>query len=219
MVIGEEESADHGGHRMRLSKICGVLLILLETAMFPALLNGQAPLAADPYVPLSVSAKAKIFGYRIIAPGSLAKSAFTAGINHWQDSPTEWGRGFSGYGRRYGHKLATRGVENTVGLAVASALGEDPRYFRLSEGTVGRRLSHALTLTILTRTDAGGQRPAIWRFTANYGAQFVSNTWRPDRDTQLSDTLLRGTVSIGYDAASNLLKEFWPDIRRRLFHR
>ena len=69
----------------------------------------------------------------------------------------------------------------------------------------------------MTRTDGGGKTFAAWRVAGNYGGQFVSNAWRPERQTGVGDTMIRGTVSMGFDAASNVFKEFWPDIRRRVF--
>ena len=204
---------------MRLTLTCGFLSICLSAVLCPALANGQSPLATDPYVPLTVEKKAKIFAIRTIAPSSLLKSAVAAGISHWKDSPEEWHQGVTGYGHRFGHRMATRGVENGIGFVVASALHEDPRYFYLSQGTVGQRVGHGLKSAILTRTDNGGWRPSIWRVTSNYGAQFVSNAWRPESEHGVGDTLVRGTLSIGYDAAFNVFKEFWPDIRRKVFRR
>jgi len=202
---------------MRLKVTSGFLLMFLVAAFWPILLTGQNPLVKDPYEAPSVGQKAEVFAYRVISPNSLAKSAVTAGLNQWRDSPPEWGQGMAGYGRRYGHKIATRGAESGIGFVTAAALHEDPRYFRLSEGTFGERIRHALKSTFVTHKDDGGQGPSIWRFTSNYGAQFVSNAWRPESETQVGETLRRGTVSIGYDAATNLFKEFWPDIRRRVF--
>jgi hypothetical protein len=199
--------------------VCAFLLIFTVAALHPAVSNGQTPLATDPYSPLLVADKAKVFGHRIVAPTSLAKSAVTAGINQWQNSPAEWGQGLAGYGRRYGHKVGTRAIENGIGFVTAAAMHEDPRYFRSAEGSFWGRVQYALKNTVMTRKDSGQQTIAVWRISGNYGAQFVSNAWRPDRYTQVSDTLGRGTVSIGYDAASNLLKEFWPDIRKRIFRR
>jgi len=78
----------------------GFFLLLFGAASFcSATLNAQAPSATDPYAPLSVREKARIFGHRIIAPTSLATSAFSSGIDQWRDSPPEWGQGMAGYGR------------------------------------------------------------------------------------------------------------------------
>src|SRR4030095_12761163 len=104
--------------------VCAVFALIL----FVAPVRAQTP--PDPaYAPLSVGGKAVVFGKRIIAPSALAKSAFMAGVNQYQNSPEEWGQGLGGYGRRYAHKLATRGFENGIGFLVAAPLHEDPRYF------------------------------------------------------------------------------------------
>jgi hypothetical protein len=166
-----------------------------------------------------VSEKATVFGKRIVGPSALAKSALTAGVNQYRDTPEEWGQGLAGYGRRYAHKLATRGVENGIGFLVAAPLHQDPRYFHSADTGLWPRVGHALASTIITRNDNGYRQVAVWRFAGNYGSQFVSNTWRPERQTNVSDTLVRGTVSIGYDAVSNMFKEFWPDIRKHVFRR
>jgi hypothetical protein len=207
--------------RVRLSAVAQntFFVLCLAMAVYPATLNGQTPSATDPHVALSVSEKATFFGYRIIAPTSLAMSAFTSGIDQWRDSPPEWGQGMAGYGRRYGSKTGTRAAENGIGFLTAAALHQDPRYFRSGETGFWRRTQYAAKATIVTRSDSGHRSIAIWKISANYGAQFVSNTWQPDRVTPVPDTLLRGSISMGYDAASNLFKEFWPDIRQRVFRR
>jgi hypothetical protein len=198
----------------------GLFLLLFGAASFcPATLNAQTPSATDPYAPLSVREKARVFGHRIIAPTSLATAAFSSGIDQWRDSPPEWGQGMAGYGRRYGSKTGTRTAENGIGFLTAAALHQDPRYFHSSDTGVWRRAKYAVKRTVVTRNDSGQQTIAVWNITAHYGAQFVSNIWRPERVTPVPDTLARGSVSMGYDAASNLFKEFWPDIRQRIFRR
>jgi hypothetical protein len=177
-----------------------------------------SPFENQPYAPLTLKDKTYVFMWRNIQPSSFAKSAFTAAIAHWQDQPTEWGQGMEGYGKRYGHRILNRTVETTMGLGVAAALHQDPRYFRLAEGGFRRRTGHAISYVLLTRTDSGRKTFSVWRVTSNYGAQFVSNTWRP-RNTSSGDALVRGTISLGFDAASNIFKEFWPDIRRIVFHK
>jgi hypothetical protein len=203
----------HGQPYSRIVACCVFLVIAV------APLRGQTPLATDPYVPLSVGAKALVFTKRLASPGSLVKSAAGAGLDQWRDSPAEWGQGMEGYGRRLGYKLANRGVENGIGFLVAAPLHQDPRYFRSGKTGFWPRSKHAMVSTFVARTDSGGRTVAVWRFAADYGAQFISNTWRPGRQTGTGDTLIRGTGSIGYDMAANVFKEFWPDIRKHVLHR
>jgi hypothetical protein len=177
-----------------------------------------SPLATAKYTRLSLKDKFYLFNYRTIEPTAFGKSAFTAGIAQLRDSPEEWGQGVEGFGRRYGHRLLNRGVENIIGFGVAAALHQDGRFFRLGEGSFGRRLRHAVSQVFVTHTDTGGRTFSAWRFAGNYGAQFVSNAWRPESERGVGDTMLRGTIStIGFDAGSNAFKEFWPDIKRRIF--
>lgn len=195
--------------------VFAVLLILLAAP----LLQAQTTLTTDPYTPLSDGEKASVFAHRVIAPSAFAKTAFTAGIDQAKDTPEEWGQGMAGYGRRFGHKYANRGMENAFGFLVAVPLHQDPRYFRSGESGLLQRTLHAARSSFITRTDSGGETIAAWRFASNYGAQVVSNAWRPERQRTVSDTLKRGTVSVGYDVISNLIKEFWPDIRKKVLHR
>ena len=189
-----------------------VTLLLVATAAFAQ----SGPFNHEPYEALSAEDKIKLHLSRIYAPSGLAKSSVTAGFNHWVDDPEEWGQGWKGYGRRYGHRLLNRSVENAIGMAVTAALKEDPRYFYSGEQGVWKRVKYAVTSTVLTRTDNGSRRFSTWRFAGNYGAQFVSNTWRPVREQGVGNALARGSISIGYDMASNIFKEFWPDIRRKI---
>jgi hypothetical protein len=172
-----------------------------------------------PYSPLGVKEKFFLFNYRSVEPSSFGKSAFTAGIAHLRDNPEEWGQGWDGYGRRYGHRILNRGVENMIGFGTAALLHQDGRYFRRGEGGILARLGHSVAQTFVTRTDSGGKTFAVWRFAGNYGSEFVSNAWRPERQTDAGETVLRGTISIGFDVAANAFKEFWPDVKRRVFKR
>ena len=118
---------------------------------------------------------------------------------------------------RYGHRMANRGVESAIGFGVAAALRQDPRYFRKPNAGIKARMGNAFSQAVVTHTDRGAKTFAAWRVAGSYGAQFVSNAWRPESERGVGDTMVRGTLSIGYDATANLFKEFWPDIKRRVF--
>jgi hypothetical protein len=176
----------------------------------------SGPFNNGTYVPLSVGDKAKLHAYRVYAPSGFLKSSVSAAYNQWDNDPPEWGQGMAGYGRRYGHRILNRGVENVIGFGVVAALKEDPRYFYSGEQGVWRRVKYAVWSTLTTRTDSGGRRFSTWRFAGNYGATLVSNSWRPASESTFRQAMERGTLSIGYDVASNVFKEFWPDIRRKI---
>lgn len=191
------------------------IVILAGSAAFAQ----TGPFNNEPYSPLSNRDKAKLYVNRVYAPSGLLRSAFSAGYNQWVDDPPEWGQGMLGYGRRYGHRVLNRGVESAIGVGVATTLGEDPRYFYSGEQGVFRRVKYAIWNTLTTRTDDGGRRLSTWRFAGNYGASLVSNSWRAPSQDSFSQAMQRGTLSIGFDVAGNVFKEFWPDIRRKVLKR
>jgi hypothetical protein len=100
-----------------------------------------------------------------------------------------------------------------------STLHEDPRYFRSGSGSFLRRAGHAFRGTILTHTDHGTETLSFWRFGSAYGAAYLSNQWYPARLNTVGLGFSEGSLRLGFDLASNLASEFWPDIKRMVFRR
>jgi len=94
-------------------------------------------------------------------------------------------------------------------------LHEDPRYFRLGEGTMRHRLGYAVTRIFVTRMDSGRNGFNFAEVVGNSAAVALSNAWYPDtRD--VSDNVQKLAIQLATDAFSNVLKEIWPDVKRRL---
>ena len=58
---------------------------------------------------------------------------------------------------------------------------------------------------------------AVSEIFGNAAAVAISNAYYPDGRTA-GDNVSRLGVQIGLDAAGNILKEFWPDLHRKLTH-
>ena len=92
------------------------------------------------------------------------------------------------------------------------------RYFRRGTGGKLGRTYYALTRILVTRTDAGGNRFNFSEVVGNSVATAISNAYNPDtRDA--SENLEKLGLQLGTDAISNVLKEFWPDVKRKLQQR
>jgi len=52
----------------------------------------------------------------------------------------------------------------------------------------------------------------------NASAVAISNAYYPD-NRNFADNGAKLLEQVGTDAVSQVLKEFWPDIKRKLFHR
>jgi hypothetical protein len=154
-----------------------------------------------------------------IGPLAIVGDVAYAGILQEIDTPTEWGQGWSPYGRRLASTAACSGIHSALAFGLDSALHEDPRYFRSTAGGFWRRTGHAFRGVILTHTDHGTETFSLWRFGSAYGAAYVSNQWYPGRLNTVALGFAQGSLQLGFDLVRNLASEFGPDIKRMVFRR
>jgi hypothetical protein len=144
-------------------------------------------------------------------------SAAFASLYQLENSNPSFGQGVKGYA----HRLVTSYGDQVVGNMMTEALmpsllREDPRYFRKVYGTKRSRLGYAVTRVFVTRTDAGGSRFNFSEWVGNGAAVAISNAYYPDTRT-VSDNVQKLCIQVATDAFSQVLKEFWPDVKRKLF--
>jgi hypothetical protein len=145
-----------------------------------------------------------------------AQSAFIAGIGQATNGNPSFGQGVEGYAKRLGTSYADFAVQNMMTEGVfPTLLHQDPRYFRRRQGTGRSRLVYAVSRLFITRTDSGKSQFNYSEVVGGATALAISNAYYPD-GRNLSNNLGRYAVQLGFDAASNVLKEFWPDLKRKL---
>jgi hypothetical protein len=151
-------------------------------------------------------------------PSYILAGAF-AGISQVGNSNPSFGQGLKGFGKRYAASVADQDMGNFMTEAIIpSLLHQDPRYFRKVNGSIKGRLGYAATRVLVARTDSGK-----WTFNAsevlgNGIVASIGNAYYPD-ERGLTSTLQRMGTQIGTDAISQVLKEFWPDIKRKWLHK
>lgn len=170
--------------------------------------------------PLTSGQKFKVVGLSLIDPSEFLLTAVVAGIGQAVNSTPSYGQGFQGYAKRYGTAYGDNAVENFMAsAALPSILHQDPRYYQLGHGGFWRRTGHAFSRLILTRSDAGQtQFNYSETFGAGIAAAISSYTYHPQGDRGFSNVVTVWGTQMGYDAGTYMLKEFWPDLRRK-FHK
>ena len=191
-------------------------MALALAAALPFAAMSQTP--SEAMEPQPWTGKLKYHAESTYSPMALVGLAAYAGVLQTLDTPTEWGQGGAGYGKRFASIVAWSGIHSTLAFGLDSVLHQDPRYYRSGVGG-WRRAGHALRGTILTRTDSGGETLSTWRLGSAYGAAFLSNQWYPDRVNTVRLGMLQGSMTLGFDFIANLGHEFGPDIKRKLFRR
>jgi hypothetical protein len=142
-------------------------------------------------------------------------AALFASLYQLEDQNPSFGQGMAGYAKRFGTAYGDQMIGNmmTEGF-VPALLHQDPRYFRLGDGTKKGRLWYAATRIFVSRTDSGGRAFNISEWGGNGAAVAISNLYYPDTRT-VSDNAQKLLIACATDAFSNVLKEFWPDVKRR----
>jgi len=162
---------------------------------------------------LSIAAKDS-FDYPLIA-----FSAALAGIGQWTNQNPSFGQGMKGYGHRWITAYADQAIGNMFTEGFYPVLfHEDPRYFRREKGSTWSRLGYALSRTFVTYKDAGGTGVNYSELLGSATVVAIANSYYPDSRT-VGGNASRLGQQLGTDAASFVLKEFWPDIRRKVFHK
>jgi len=97
------------------------------------------------------------------------------------------------------------------------ALHQDPRYFTKGKGGFWRRTGYALSREVITRSDDGRNQANVSELAGNFVAAGISNAYYPPADRSFPKTVNKWGQQIALDAFFNVMKEFWPDMRRKIF--
>ena len=177
--------------------------------MFPTLAVNTKPLT--PPQKLELAARNSISLYTVVGSG------IAAGISQARDTYTGYGQGAEGYFKRFGASMAFAATNNMLGtFAIASMLHEDPRYFVLNSPSFKKSLGYAVTRVAVTRMDDGRDGVNFAGLLAPLGASAVMNTYVPADSQGVGPTFSRWGVALAISAGTNLLREYWPRINKRL---
>lgn len=136
-----------------------------------------------------------------------------------QKSEPSFGQGASGYGNYFAHTFADGTIENyMVEAIVPTVTKEDPRYYTLGKGGFFKRSGYAVSRLFITRKDSGGPTFNFSEVVGAGAAAGISNVYYPSNQNQWVKTYQRWISQIIQDGASNVAKEFWPDINHAIFH-
>jgi hypothetical protein len=188
----------------------------VSTRLFGVIPNYRASETLETYKPLTKAEKYHIafedsFDWPnfFLLGGYAAQSQIAAGGFHHNG-------GLKVFSEYYARGFSDQIIGSYVTDAILpSLLHEDPRYFRRGTGTFVRRTYYAASRSFVTRLDNGKSRFNITEIAGNIGVDAITTWYYPDSQSA-SRGLERFGMQLGNDAISNILTEFWPDIKHRL---
>lgn len=186
---------------------------------FGLLPNYRTAELSEPFSPISVTEKFRIASKDSLDWPPYFAAAVFSGMAQLNNTHPSFGQGAKGYAHRY----VTAAVDQAGGnllteAALPSLFRMDPRYFRKGTGSTAGRIGWALSRVAVARTNSGKWTFNSPEFLGNGMIAAMGNVYYPD-SRGAGHTMERMFMQIGTDALSQLLKEFWPDVKKALERR
>ena len=184
--------------------------------LFGIIPNYRADQVQDRYKPLTTAEKYRIArsdsfdwpNYFLLAGFALQSQVAAGGFSH--------NGGFTGFTQYYARAFGDQIIGSYITEAILpSLLHEDPRFFRLGSGNFWHRASYAASRVLITRADSSKARLYVSELAGNAAVVAITSSYYPDSRSP-AEGAERFGMALGNDAISNLMTEFWPDIKRRL---
>src|SRR5579862_1494617 len=188
-----------------------------DKRVFGVLPNYRTAEETGTYAPITSHQKLTIATKDTIDYPLFLLGAGFAGLAQLSDQHGDFGQGMKGFAHRYVTSYADQATGNymTEGL-LPILFHEDPRYFRRGTGPKWGRAGYAASRIFVTKTDSGRSMFNFSEVVGNGISAGISNAYYPG-ERSVNDNFQRLYVALATDAVSQILKEFWPDVKRKFF--
>jgi hypothetical protein len=167
------------------------------------------------YKPISSGQKFKIFAEDTFDRGSFILGGLFAGKGYIANDTPTFGRGVGGFSKYFAASYGDVTIGNFMTEALYPVvIHQDPRYFRRGTESGLSRARYAMGQIFWTRSDGNHPQFNYSEVLGNATAAAIANAYYPDNRTAGAAASKLG-IQLGIDMASNLLKEFWPDLDRK----
>ena len=125
--------------------------------------------------------------------------------------------GAEGYAKRFGANMARAASDNIFGtFLIASVIHQDPRFYVKKGLSFRQSVIYAAVRVVKTRSDNGQSVSNFSGLVGPLAGEGLANTYYPEGSRGVGDTFIRYSADLGWRFAANLLKQYWPDINKKL---
>lgn len=164
---------------------------------------------------LTPSEKFGIFERDAVNPLTFLSAGVTAGYNTINERV--YGSGWDGFGKNYGSAIAEHETSSFLGnYLFPTLLNQDPRFHPSGKDGFWKRSTFAASRVLITRNDAGKRTINTSYLLGVLVSTAIGNLYRPPRYRSVGQTWMDFGSTVGGDAGTNVVKEFWPEISKRL---
>jgi hypothetical protein len=166
---------------------------------------------------LEPGAKFLLFLHDSADPVSFLAAGFNAGLDQASNKDPTFGQGGMGYTKRFGANFTGQTVSRFFGdFLYPTVFSEDPRYYRMAHGSTRKRLLHAMSHTVVARRDNGKSMFNFTEWLATSSSLALNNLYHPGNQPGVAAAARNGAFSVLQDMGFDVLREFWPEVARKL---
>jgi hypothetical protein len=152
----------------------------------------------------------------MVDPFTVLNIAFNAGVSQAENNDPTFGQGAEGYGKRFGAAAADQASGDFFKFIVYPTIfSEDPRYYRLAEGTTKARMAHAIEHAVIAHKEDGREMFNFSEWLGTTSTVVLSNTYHPGNKRGVGPAAEGISINIATDVGFDMLREFWPEIARK----
>jgi hypothetical protein len=191
---------------------------LHQTPRIMGILPNFTAVDSNTYLPpLSTGEKFEIALHDSVDYSSFLLVAALASQGLASKSIPSFGSGAAGFSRYYWRQF----TDQVSGTFFTEAIfptftHEDPRYYTFGKNGFVKRASYAISRTFITKNDRGTNEFNISEIGGNASEAALSNLYYPASERGISKSAKNFATQIVITAGANILKEFWPDIRKNI---
>jgi hypothetical protein len=161
--------------------------------------------------------KFKLATNNSVAVSTIGAALVGAAYGQAVDSLEGYGQGGEGYAKRFGANMARAASDNMFGtFLIASVMHEDPRFYVKKGLSFRQSVKYAAVRVVKTRSDDGQPVTNFAGLLGPLAGEALANTYYPEGSRGVGDTFIRYSADLGWRFAGNLLKQYWPDINKKL---
>ena len=182
--------------------------------------NFQTTNEKPEYIPMTPREKYILAYHQTVDFSAHIGNAFQAALQQASNGQPHYGQGWGAYAQRFGAAEADQVTSAFFIFGfLPHVLKEDPRYFRRGKGSPWSRMRYAATRTVITLTDSGKPTFNTPQVLGQLLQQGISTAYYPQQDRSVSGVFQDWGINLSYNCAYNVLKEYYPDFLRWVFHR
>lgn len=195
-----------------LAKVAGTFARKLERkAVHPSRYKPGAVLCS-----LEPGAKFQLFLRDSADPISVLSAGFNASLDQASNRDPSFGQGGLGYTKRFGANFTGQTVSRFFGdFLYPTVFSEDPRYYRMAQGSTRARLLHAMSHTVVAHRDNGKLMFNYTEWLATSSSLALNNLYHPGNQPGVAAAARNGAFNVLQDMGFDVLREFWPEIARK----